>query len=85
MTGESFGGRWNALTAAPEHQRKRLYARTRARYMLLVGLPLGMLAFVPGIAFGLSKLYTAMACYLIAVVVGWVIGTQAANRKLSRQ
>ncbi len=85
MTGDqqaSIRDKYRAITSSPEHQRQRLVARTRARSMLKVGFPLGVVAFFVAAASGLAPLYSAVVCWAVAIAVGWVIGAKVAAREL---
>jgi hypothetical protein len=85
MSGEqqaSIQDKYRTITSSPEHQRKRVFARTRARLMLTIGCPLGLIAFLVAAALGLAPLYAALVCWIIAVASGWVIGTKVAAKNL---
>ena len=77
----SVRDQYRQITSSPEHQRRRLFAQTRARMILRVGLPLALVAFIGLGALGIPPLYVALSCVLIGVASGWAIGTHAAAKK----
>lgn len=91
--------RWRLVLASEEHQRRRLFARTRGKFLLLASLPMFALSLVFVLIAGTDAqahiviashdvtdaavIFGLVAYLTVALVLAWRSGNKAAQRKWS--